>query len=84
MNLKNISKKYGISENNLKSIYIKYLSLIKEKAILTTEKLLEEDNLSKEDITKNKGDYSFYIRNLGAYYISYKAYKKWKKTKEIK
>lgn len=80
INLSNLSKKYNISESSIKHIYTEYLKLIKHKASERCKQLLEEEDKTKNDMYYNRGDYCFYLRYLGKYFINHKAYQKWKST----
>lgn len=40
--------------------------------------LANQELLTEDEINYNRGDYCFYLRYLGKYFINYKAYRKWK------
>lgn len=83
INLKEVSAKYGLPVKVLNLIYEEYLRLIRDKAKEAFAKLDKADMQSMEDIHYNRGDYCFYLRYLGKYYVNYKAYMKWK-SKRLK
>lgn len=74
----NIANKNNTSKTTIEHIYNKYLKLIKQKALEVFKYLQTEDIKEKQDMYYNRGDYCFYLRYLGKYFINYKAYKKWK------
>lgn len=73
-----ITNKYNLSSSAIRHIYLTYLKLISDKALEVTNSLKENKELSKNEMYYNRGDYCFYLRYLGKYYINYKAYQKWK------
>lgn len=75
---KTISLKHNIPEKNIKVLYEEYLKLIKQKAFEICNKLKNTNTKTKEELYYNRGDYCFYLRYLGKYFINYKAYLKWK------
>lgn len=78
INLDKVSAKYGLPVKVISLIYEEYLRLIREKAKEAYTKLDNAELQSVEDINYNRGDYCFYLRYLGKYYVNYKAYQKWK------
>lgn len=79
LNLSQLSKETGLTEKQLKTIYLEYLKLIKQKAEETFKGLITDDDKERNDIYYNRGEYCFYLRYLGKYYINYPAYKKARK-----
>ena len=73
-----IAQKHNLSVNTVRQIYESYLKLIYTKAKETAEKLKTEETLTSDELNYNRGDYCFYLRYLGKYFINYKAYLQWK------
>lgn len=73
-----IANQYNLKPSAIKHIYLTYLKLISDKALEITNSLKENKELSKNEMYYNRGNYCFYLRYLGKYYINYKAYLKWK------
>lgn len=73
-----IAAKYNLKKSDVKKIYETYLNLIKQKAYETYKKLKEKDMMTEDEMYYDKGNYCFYLRYLGKYFINHKAYLKWK------
>lgn len=73
-----IANKYNLKPSAIKHIYLTYLKLISDKALEITNSLKENKELYKNEMYYNRGNYCFYLRYLGKYYVNYKAYTKWK------
>lgn len=73
-----LANKHNLSSSTIKHIYLTYLKLISNKALNIANSLKDNKELSKDEMYYNRGDYCFYLRYLGKYYINYKAYLKWK------
>lgn len=73
-----IAQKHNLPVNLVRQVYESYLKLIHTKARETAEILKTKETLTPDDLNYNRGDYCFYLRYLGKYFINYKAYLKWK------